>query len=160
MRGIAQTGQERAIAALPEGDWQLVKSEVTPEGQFYIGKAEVCTFEFSFLPEEIPGVPTIAGLVASALRSAIQQEQGHLLSYRLYLDRAEWYRSRWLCIVTAHASPLAWYWIVAIIAAAIAALAYLIHEIKSVPYIGPAIVLIGVGVAAGGIATLLKRAER
>ena len=155
MRGQIST----QVTALPEGNWELIKSETTRDGLFWVGKAEECTFEFSFLPEQIPGIPTMAGWIASALKTAVGQENGKVLSYKLYLDRAEWYRSRWLCVCVAHGSPLAWYAILGIIAAILLIIAWIIHDTKGLLWFGPAVILIGIGVAAGGVAALVKRKE-
>ena len=145
------------VTALPEGGWELIKSETTSDGWFWVGKAEKCTFEFSFLPEQIPGVETMAGWIASALKTAVEQENGKVLSYKLYLDRAEWHRSRWLCICVAHGSPVAWFAVLAVIAVILLIVAWIIHDTKGVWWFGPAVIMIGVGVAAGGVAALVRK---
>jgi hypothetical protein len=159
MRGIDTAREDKAIAALPEGNWQLVTSEITPEGQFYIGTAEQCTFEFSWLPEEFPGASWLAEQVSSGIREATELERGRLLSYKLYLDRSALFYSRWLLVVVVHASPFNWA-AMALILAGLLLVYLIIREIKNLPYVGPAIILIGIGVAAGGVAALLKRGEK
>ena len=144
------------------GEWELVHSEKTGVGLWYIGKAEQCTFEFTAPPEQIPGVKWLIGKLGSALKTKVEAEGGKVLEYKLYFDKAGVATSRWKVVITAHASPLAWSAIIiaALVLATIVVIAWILHDVKDLWWFGWAVIATAGAVTAlaiGGTIYLLKR---
>lgn len=146
--------------------WELQYAETTQRGWFYIGNVEECTFELTLPPEQLPGVEWLAKKIAEATKQAVVEEDGELLSLKLYLDEAGWWYSKWLIVVTAHASPLPWLPIILAavrilpILIGIGVIAYLLVSTKDKSWFGPGIIIGGVGIAVLGVAYLFKGRKR
>ena len=140
--------------------WELVSEEKTNTSWWYVGSAQECTVEFTLPPEQLPGTEWIAGKILDAIKKGVAEE-GKLLKVELYFDAASWYDSKWLAVITAHGSPIAWALIVPAIwkwlavLAAVVVLIYFIKSTKDKNWFGPGVILIGVGIATLGIATLI-----
>lgn len=142
-----------------EPEWELRHEEKTGHSWWYLGGAEECTFEFAAPPEQIPGVEWMVGKLCDAIKAEVEKE-GHVLKYQIYLDRAEWYESRWKVAITAHGSPIWWVGIIIAIIAALAlagiiVISYTLLHLKDTYWLGPAAIGIGVGVAGLGIAAVV-----
>lgn len=155
------TAPVRQLAQV-ENDWELKYEERTSEGWWYVGHAERCLFEFSAPPEEIPGVEWLATKVAQALRWGVQQEGGKVLYVKVWMDEAEWYRSRWLVEVVAHGSPLPWSVIIplALAVLGIAIIAWILHDVGDLWWFGPAVVVLGIGAITFGVGAIIREARR
>lgn len=156
-----EAGNLIVVGEVP-GEWELVHEERTGHGWWYIGRAEQCTFEFSTLPEEIPGVDWLVRKVGDAFKAEIASRGGEVLEYKIYFDAAEWYRSRWKVVITAHGSPLAWTPIIiaALVVIGIAIIAWILHDVKDTWWGGWAVIGIAGGVAALGVAGIIHAVRR
>ena len=89
----------------------------------YVGKAERCTFEFSTLPEQIPGESWLAQQIVNRGIAELQAQGSSLLWIKLWRDTAPTWQTDYRVEVTATASPLWW---TAIILGVLAVLALII----------------------------------
>lgn len=134
-------------------NWKLISKEEPNHGMFYVGHAQESVIEFELPPEQIPGVEYLANKLAEATAKSIQENGGKILRLEVYMDKGEWYSSRWLVKVNAHGSPLAWALILRGIVIALIALVGIIVlsntllEVKDEWWIGPVMIVGGGAVA-------------
>lgn len=136
--------------------WELQYEERNNPGWWYLGSCEECTFEFSAPPEEIPGVNWMVDRIVESFKKTIKSER--VLYTKVYYDPAEWYRSKWLVVITAHGSPVPWAVIIPLALALIAVLiiAWIIHKVSGKWWFGPATIAVAGGVAALGAGILIR----
>ena len=140
--------------------YELVKHTITGPGFFYAGQAEQATFDVTLPPEELPGVSWFADKITGALVEAAAGE-GTVLQTEVYYDSASWYNCEYRVIATVHASPFAWSAVIiaALVVVGIGIIAWILHDVKSAPYLGIGLVGVGIGLGAFGIAYLVKTAK-
>ncbi len=138
--------------------WELQHEERAGQGWWYLGACEQCTFEFSGPPEQIPGTGWMINQIVQGMKGAMGVEEGQLLYLKVYCDPAEWYRSKWRVVATAHGSPLAWAIIIplALVALIVIGFLWIIRSISSKWWFGPAAIAIAGGVAALGTGILIR----
>lgn len=125
-------GKVATVAQVEEPEYELVKEETYPWAYSYWGAAEVCTWTFKLPPEQLPGIDWLTEKLVTTLASTLEDNNSKLLTLKLWRDTTPVMWTDYKCEVTASASPLAWYGILAIVAAAIVAVAFLIRTINSV----------------------------
>ena len=86
--------------------YQLIKDE--SHNTDYVGKAEVCTYEFSTLPEQIPGEPWLANLIIDRHIAELSSQNSKLLRIKVWRDTAPTWQTDYKVEVAASASPLFW----------------------------------------------------
>lgn len=141
--------------------WELVKHERTAAGLFYIGQAEVATFDVTLPPEQLPGVSWFADKITGALIEAAAGE-GVILDTKIYFDPSSLLNCKYRVVVAAHASPLAWSAIIiaALVVAALGLIAWILQSVEEKPWLGVGIIGLGIGAGAFGIGYLVKTAKR
>ena len=149
--------------------WELVKHERPAAGWFYVGQAEVATFDVTLPPEELPGVIWFADKITGALIEATGEE-GVILDSKVYFDPSSWYECKYRVIVTAKPnsapvsaiSAIGWLTVIftALIIVGIGIVAWILQDVQSTPWLGVGLVAIGVGAGAFGIGYLVKTAKQ
>jgi len=137
--------------------YELIKHVITPAGLFYMGQAEQATFDVTLPPEELPGISWFADKINNALVDAAAGE-GTILDTKIYFDPGPWYECHYRIVTVGHGSPLAWTPIIvaALVVVGIVIIAWILHDIKSTPWLGIGLVGLGIGAGAFGIAYLIK----
>lgn len=74
----------------------------------YVGKAERCTFEFSTIPEQIPGESWVAQQIVNRGIAELQAQGSRLLWIKIWRDTAPTWHTDYRVEITATASPLWW----------------------------------------------------
>ena len=74
----------------------------------YVGKAEKCTYEFSTIPEQIPGEQWLADQIIQKHIDELAKENSKLLHLRVWRDTSPTWQTDYRVEVTASASPLYW----------------------------------------------------
>lgn len=98
--------------------YQLVLDQAGEAG--YIGKAERCTYEFSTIPEQIPGEQWLATQFIDRHVSELSSQNSKLLHLRAWRDAAPTWQTNYKVEITASASPLWWNLIIVGVLAVIA----------------------------------------
>lgn len=123
------------IAAGPFPDWwELIEHNIYYWGYTYQGDAEVCTFTFKFPPEQIPGVEWLGKKLIEICASTLEDHDSKLLELKLWRDTRPVMWTDYRCEITASASPLVWWAILAIVIGVIVAITFLIREIRKTWY--------------------------
>ena len=137
--------------------WELVKHTRTPAGIFYVGRAEVATFDITLPPEELPGTSWFAEQITDALIESAAGE-GVILETKVYFDPGSWLDCKYRVVVAAHASPLAWAVVIlaALIVIGLGMIAWILQSVEDKPWLGIGIIGLGIGAGAFGIGYLLK----
>ena len=86
--------------------YKLVRDQAGIAG--YVGKAERCTFEFSTMPEQIPGETWLANQIIDKGIAELRTQGSELLWIKVWRDTAPIWQTNYLVEVTATASPLWW----------------------------------------------------
>lgn len=86
--------------------YKLVKDQAGIAG--YVGKAEKCTFEFSTIPEQIPGEAWLANQIIDKGIVELRTQGSELLWIKVWQDTAPIWQTNYKVEVTATASPLWW----------------------------------------------------
>jgi protein-S-isoprenylcysteine O-methyltransferase Ste14 len=96
--------------------------------------------------------------MCDALANSAAANGGTMVYSEIYYDPGEWYESKWLVKGTAHGSPVPWAAIViaALVVIGIGIIAYIIHDVKNTTWFGPVAIAGGIGLAALGIAILVR----
>ena len=141
--------------------WELVKHERPLAGWFYVGQAEVATFDVTLPPEQLPGISWFADRITGALIDSARGE-GVILDTNVYYDTASWYDCKYRVVATAHASPLAWSAIIiaALVVVGLGIIAWILHDVQDQPWLGIGLVGIGIGAGAIGVAQLAKAVKQ
>jgi len=137
--------------------YELIKHDRTAAGFFYAGQAEQATFDVTLPPDQLPGISWFADKVTGALADAAAGE-GTILDNKIYYDPASWWNCEYRVITTAHASPLAWTPIIitALAVIGLAIVAWILHSVEDMPWLGVGLVALGIGAGAFGVAYLVK----
>jgi len=79
----------------------------------YVGKAEKCVYEFSTIPEQVPGESYLAQQLIDQQVAELANESSKLLWIRVWRDISPTWQTNYRVEVYASASPLLWGVIVA-----------------------------------------------
>jgi len=141
--------------------YELIKRTITPSGLFYVGNAEQAMVDVTLPPEQLPGVSWFADKINAAFVEAAAGE-GTILETKVYYDEASWWNCEYRVVVSAHASPLAWTPIIitALVVVGIAIVAWILHSVQEMPWLGVGLIGLGIGAGALGIGYLIKTARK
>ncbi len=145
--------------------YELIQHTEYPRSKTYVGKAEICTFEFKLWPEQIPGTTWLGKKIADSLAKEVANHDAEMLNLKVYEDTTPMFWTNYRIIATSTASPVPWAIIIVVVLAIlfIVALTFLIKEIKTIDWGEPAGVAIGIlaiilGVGAvAGVGIMLTR---
>ena len=73
-------------AGPPEEVWELISHKVYDRAETYVGKAEVCTFEFKLTPEQVPGTEWFGEMIAGAFADEVANQDSEMLELEVYED--------------------------------------------------------------------------
>jgi hypothetical protein len=140
--------------------YELIKHDRPAAGLFYAGHAEQATFDVTLPPDQLPGMSWFADEITGALAGAAAGE-GTILDNKIYYDPGAWWNCEYRVITTAHASPLLWTPIIitALVVIGIAIVAWILHSVEAMPWLGIGLIGLGVGAGAFGIAYLVNTAR-
>jgi len=88
--------------------FQLMTDRREPLASTYVGKAEKCTYEFSTLPEQIPGESWLASRIIDKNAQEIENQGCRLLRTRIHRDTSPTWETVYRVEVWATASPIFW----------------------------------------------------
>jgi hypothetical protein len=144
--------------------YELVRQHITAAGAFYVGKAETATMDVTYPPYWLPGVTWVADQINNNFANKMVGE-GKLLQTQVYADPGQWYELYDMRVVVSavpapEGSITAIGWtalaMAALIVGGIAFIYFLLREVKTSPYLGPAFIGLGIGAGALGVAYLVK----
>lgn len=148
--------------------FQLVKETTEPIAYTFKGKAEKCTYEFSTLPEQVPGEAQLAKTLIDKNARELEAQGVRMLKIRVYRDTEPTWQTNYRVEVWATASPIFWTPIIVGVLAVLALVITwkIIEEVKDIDW-GEIPTEVTVGVPAAvilvailGILLVLPRVKR
>jgi len=118
--------------------WEMIVNRKM--NQAYRGPAELCAYQFSLWPEQIPGTTWTAQQIVNAHNSALQDEGSILLELRMWEDKEPTWTTDYYVEVVASASPLAWGLIIAavFVLLLIAGVSFILVKVENISEYSPA----------------------
>ena len=86
--------------------YQLIIDRAVDSG--YAGKVEICTYEFSTIPEQFPGEKWLADQILNKHIEEVSKQASKLLWIKVWRDTSPTWQTNYRVEATASASPLAW----------------------------------------------------
>jgi hypothetical protein len=138
--------------------FELFRDQVQPLSSTYNGKWEKCTFEFTTMPEQIPGEGWLADNLVQKTIEELTTQGCRLLHIKIYRDTAPMLTTKYRVEIWTTASPIFWgILIIGILAVLALVLTWkIIEEIKGTNWGSiPASITWGLPILAGGVLFLV-----
>ncbi len=88
--------------------FQLMKDQIEPISKTYTGKWEKCTYEFTTMPEQVPGESWLADNIISRNSQELTNQGCRMLQIKIYRDTAPALTTNYRVEVWTTASPIFW----------------------------------------------------